>query len=274
MESFIDVIEREIEEVRTKIEIIKKRYPADDGYFLEIKKNKGKYNQFYKCKMEADDISKVQRTYLKKEDIQIAKYLAQKDFDFRLLTILKKQLLVLEQALREYPIENGTELYYALSAERKALIQSEYEDDETYIKRWRQMFLGGSQRDSFYERYPITTPYYTERGERVRSKSEKIIADKLAKEGIPYVYEPLTNFANKGMRPDFAVLNIRLRKTFFGEHFGMMDVPEYAIKCVEKINKYNELGYEYGRNLLYTFETQEAGLDTLLLDRLINSYLK
>ena len=274
MESFIDVIEREIEEVRSKIKIIEKRYPADDGYFLEIKKNKGKYNQFYKCKMEDDDISKVQRTYLKKEDIQIAKYLAQKDFDFRLLSILKKQLFALEQALKEYPIQNGTELYYSLSAERKGLIQSEYEDDETYIKRWRQMFLGGSQRDSFYERYPITTPYYTERGERVRSKSEKIIADKLAKEGIPYVYEPLTNLANKGMRPDFAVLNIRLRKTFFGEHFGMMDVPEYAIKCVEKINKYNELGYEYGRNLLYTFETQEAGLDTLLLDRLINSYLK
>ena len=44
MESFIDVIEREIEEVRTKIEIIEKRYPADDGYFLEIKKNKGMWN--------------------------------------------------------------------------------------------------------------------------------------------------------------------------------------------------------------------------------------
>ena len=271
---FLDEMKKELEILHQEKERIDKTLDDSNDY-LEIKKNKGKYIQYYKCSnCMKEGQNKIERVFLKKESIDLARRLAQKSFDKNIYEIIQNKIALIEELESYYVNNNEYELYGNLSEDRKRLIHSNYEDDETYIKRWRQMFLGGSQRDSFYERYPITTPYYTERGERVRSKSEKIIADKLAKEGIPYVYEPFTNLAKNGMRPDFSVLNIRLRKTFFGEHFGMMDVPEYAIKCVEKINKYNELGYEYGRNLLYTFETQEAGLDTLLLDRLINSYLK
>ena len=51
------------------------------------------------------------------------------------------------------------------------------------------------------------TEYYTIKGERVRSKSEKIIADELYRYQIPYKYEfPLTlatHNRNIQLYPDF-----------------------------------------------------------------------
>lgn len=116
--------------------------------------------------------------------------------------------------------------------------------------------------------------YYTDNGEHVRSKSEKIIADKFAKEGIPYVYEPVCELNRKGLHPDFVLLNQESRQTYFYEHFGMMDKPEYAIAAVKKIAKYRELGYEYGKNLLYSFETGVDGLNINDLNRIILEHCK
>ena len=77
----------------------------------------------------------------------------------------------------------------------------------------------------------------------------------------------------KGLHPDFAVLNITTRETFFYEHFGMMDKPEYATAAIRKIAKYRELGYEYGKNLLYTFESSVEGLSIKDLKIIIEKYL-
>ena len=78
----------------------------------------------------------------------------------------------------------------------------------------------------------------------------------------------------KGLHPDFALLKIETRETFLYEHFGMMDNPEYTSMAVRKIAKYRELGYEYGQNFLYTFETGADGLDIKSLSWIIKKYLK
>ena len=57
------------------------------------------------------------------------------------------------------------------------------------------------------------TEYYTYKGERVRSKSEMIIANELFRNNIPYKYElpiELENWNKKvTIYPDFTVLNKR-----------------------------------------------------------------
>ena len=69
--------------------------------------------------------------------------------------------------------------------------------------------------------------------ERVRSKSEVIIADTLARHGVPYRYEyPLKlksgrDGAFRTIHPDFLCLNVRTRAEFYWEHFGLMDDPDY-----------------------------------------------
>ena len=80
---------------------------------------------------------------------------------------------------------------------------------------------------------------YTDRGERVRSKSEVIIANLMAKENIPYKYEcPLYLNGFGTVHPDFTALNVRERKEYYWEHLGMMEDPEYSEKAVRKISAY------------------------------------
>lgn len=76
----------------------------------------------------------------------------------------------------------------------------------------------------------------TEKGEAVRSKSEKIIADKLYMKEIPYVYEQPLYLKGYGyVVPDFKILNVRTKKEYYLEHFGMMDDYEYAKNAIKKI---------------------------------------
>lgn len=263
-----NVIQKEYERLLSEESRLKKLVKPDDGYYLEIKKNKGKYVQFYKCKRHSRNI--INRTFIKKSDIEVAKKLAQEEFDRKMYADVKRRLWRVESVLDYYKKHNPVELFNKMSPERKALIECEYIDDDTYINQWIEQY---KNEDSILNNvYPIETPYYTERGEHVRSKSEMIIADKLSKAGIPYVYEPKCDLNKKGIHPDFLLLNVDKRESFYYEHFGMMDKPEYAIAAVRKIAKYRELGYEYGSNLLYTFETGSDGLNINDLNRIINLY--
>ena len=60
----------------------------------------------------------------------------------------------------------------------------------------------------------------TEKGEAVRSKSEKIIADKLYMKEIPYVYEQPLYLKGYGyVVPDFKILNVRTKKRILSGAF-------------------------------------------------------
>ena len=114
----------------------------------------------------------------------------------------------------------------------------------------------------------------TEKGEAVRSKSEKIIADKLYMKGIPYVYEQPLYLKGYGyVVPDFKVLNIRTRKEYYLEHFGMMDDSEYLRKVLRKIETFQKNNIFPGDNLLMTFETSDSPLNTRILEELVKKYL-
>jgi hypothetical protein len=53
----------------------------------------------------------------------------------------------------------------------------------------------------------------------------------------------------------------------------MMDDPEYAETAVRKLNSLAHSGYLPGDNLILTFETRTAPLNTTLLKKLIRRYL-
>ena len=274
MEELTVLIDRKLTELRDELNRLEKMYSSDDGCFLEIKRNKGKYTQFYKCKMISDGkMVKVKREFIRKDDIVIAKQLAQKDFDLQLLKQLRGKIAALETVLQNYSEYDERKLFADLSDDRRGLVETKYKDDDSYIAEWEDAFSINID-NMFNSKYPIETSYFTDKGEHVRSKSEKIIADKFAKENIPYVYEPGCDLNKKALHPDFALLNIDTRETFYYEHFGMMDKPEYATAAVRKIVKYRTLGYEYGKNLLYTFETGTDGLDIKDLCWIISNYLK
>ncbi len=117
-------------------------------------------------------------------------------------------------------------------------------------------------------------------GERVRSKSELIIADRLKSAGIPYYYERKFTFYNEENRdtetwfPDFQMFNVRTRKKYYWEHFGIMDNPDYCASCQYKLETYSKHGIVMGNNLIVTMESSKHNLNVSYIDRLINGLLK
>jgi ATP-dependent DNA helicase RecQ len=82
--------------------------------------------------------------------------------------------------------------------------------------------------------------YSTEKGDKVRSKSEVIIANLLYKHGIKYEYElPLVYENGKSIKPDFTVF-ISDDKKVFWEHLGMLGTESYDETWLYKLNIYDK----------------------------------
>ena len=156
-----------------------------------------------------------------------------------------------------------------LSERRQSLVLPAIETDKGFVERWNAVSYQGK---GFPEDYP---EHLTDRGERVRSKSEVIIANLLLKEDIPYRYEYPIRLRGIGrVYPDFTVLNVRIRKEFRWEHLGMMDDPDYANKAVRKIRDYQQNGMFPGDSLIITSETRTNPINLRDLKRVIDFYLK
>ena len=101
--------------------------------------------------------------------------------------------------------------------------------------------------------------YTTEKGDKVRSKSEVIIANTLYNKNVPYEYEQALFAPNgKQISPDFT---IKLGgKTYFLEHIGMLNNERYSERWLEKRKLYDEF---YKENLLVTYESPNLATDIL-----------
>ena len=79
----IDVLSEERKQLIIEKKRLEQVIVADDGYYLEIKKNKGKYVQYYRChKLAGKD--EIEKDFIRKSDIDIAKKLAQAEYDRKL----------------------------------------------------------------------------------------------------------------------------------------------------------------------------------------------
>lgn len=194
--------------------------------------------------------------------------LAQKGYYMAVQREIERQLDVLNDFIKNYNPSRMLDIYENLSQQRKQLIYPVVMSDQEYAAWWlSQEYIGKEFRDNAPE-------YYTNAGERVRSKSEIIIADKLSKYGIPYRYEyPITTASGIVLHPDFYCLNVRSREEIILEHFGMMDDPDYAENAMKKIDLYHSEGFIQGKNLIATFESREKPLNVKLLEDSIRLYL-
>ena len=75
----------------------------------------------------------------------------------------------------------------------------------------------------------------TLKGDRVRSKSEQIIADRLFINNIPYKYEYPIEINGIIYHTDFRILRMSDRKELFYEHFGKMGDEQYANDNIRSI---------------------------------------
>ena len=206
--------------------------------------------------------------YLSKEELKTAKSLAQKKYEQLTLKAALCELAYLQKFVDDYPQTCPEDIYDSLSESRKELTHSVFKTIDDIINEWQNKpFTPKAFRDD--------DPYFvTNRGERVRSKSEKIIADRFFERGVPYKFEcPLVLKGFGKIYPDFTVLNLQTMREEYVEHCGRMDDIKYVGDHIKRTNAYQLNGIMIGDRLHLTFETQYVPLDTRVLDLLIDRLL-
>lgn len=111
--------------------------------------------------------------------------------------------------------------------------------------------------------YPESLKHLTEKGEKVRSKSEVIIANMLYRLGIPYFYEQaLTGTVIKGEKyPDFTIYNCN-NQAILWEHLGLLHDEYYKYRWHDKLTWYEANGFILGFNLFVTRDELDASIDS------------
>lgn len=264
MEEILNFMEqREIQLLKIKKDKEKSLLKAPEGY-LRVCSSNGKVQYYYR-----NDPKDFNGVYMNEKERKLAEKLAQKDYDQKVLKAVEKELQAIKKYREKYPAKNAEEIFGILHEGRKKLIKPIKPTTEQYVQNWESYEYKGKH---FFEDTP---EFYTAKGERVRSKSEVIIADTLHREGIPYRYECPVYFEKIGnIYPDFTVLNKRTRKEMYWEHFGIMDEPVYAENMVRKLNTYAQSGMFSGKNLIATYESKNIPLNQKMVLLMIHQYLK
>lgn len=287
------LIEKRLTDLQKILTAKKKSYEKAPKGRIRISQNGG-HPEYYLV----TERGSLRGKYLPHSQETLARQLAQKDYDARLIKLLQKEISALQNYMKQ--TSNGRaipELYDSLCPARRSLITPAILTNEQYAARWQDISWTGRP-------FAPDAPYIcTAHGERVRSKSEVIIADTLFRHKIPYRYEfPLTlrrsseapfhsdfyklnhHTSDSGchttsigssitLYPDFLCLNTRTRSEFYWEHFGLMDDPDYSKNAAGKLRLYTENGILAGHNLIITMETQTEPPSIKALEKLIEEFL-
>lgn len=231
-----------------------------EGY-LRISKDKSKV-RYYHC------VNDRYGRYISKGDEQLPKQLAQKTYYMEVTKRAEKRLNQIKKITKDYSDNEMENVFTSLHKERQALVTPIEPTWNQIVTRWYEEEYQGKE---FQEG---TAVILTEKGERVRSKSEKILADFFYKRNILYKYErPLYLKGYGTVYPDFTFLSKKLGQEIYWEHEGMMDKPEYARAAVRKIGSYQKNGIYPGERLILTFETEQSVLNSNNIEELVKKYL-
>ena len=108
------------------------------------------------------------------------------------------------------------------------------------------------------DKYHLNRIYKTVDGNQVRSKSEVIICDLLAKSGLKYEYErPLEYEPGKFINPDFTII-LDDGSELYWEHIGMLGNEKYNENWLKKMDIYERY---YPGQLIKTYETGAISQD-------------
>lgn len=255
--------------VKLKRQALKK---APEGR-LEIATMRG-FPHFYQVTARSND-SATQKTYLNEKKAGLVKALAQKAYDQRIIKVAEQELKAWDMLAKYFPDLTVEEVFQTLSPARQKLVTPIIPSDEEYRKQWEAVTY---EPGWFKEGAPV---YITDRGERVRSKSEQLIANLLYRLHIPYRYEypigVIVNGRKRIWRPDFTILDVKHRRELYLEHFGKLDDQEepenYARNAFGKIKIYEENGMFEGGCMIFSFETSKAPLDISYLEMKLHRLL-
>ena len=249
--------------LESHIGLIRERYTTAPEGSLRIVTKRNKHQYYHKIN-RGDTEGK----YIPRKDRPLAARLAQKDYDNKLLKVLEEQKRAIDRFLKDYDPDAAQQVYEKLTDPRKELVTPEFLSDEEFI---RQFLSQPYTRPGFKSTDP---EFYTDNGERVRSKSEILIANAMFRNKVPYLCEfPVYDNGVIFAAPDFKCLNVRLRKFFYWEHLGKLGDQDYVNWNANKFEKYT-LSKDFDESrLILTFETDNHPLNTRVIEEKIRRFL-
>ncbi len=252
LEQKLQIYEKVADSIETKVQ----RWPKGHLRLCKPRNgyNHGEYKFYY---MDEDGNA---RKMIRKKDLPFAKRLAQRDYEKKMYSLAKKRVGQIKRLLKDFEDDELEQVYEKLCKGRKDLVVPTVFTKEEMLEQWR------SHLSTAVHPIPISGNVKTNRGEKVRSKSEKILADLFEQYGIPYKYENAVYYSNHySLYPDFTLFNVRTQKTYYWEHWGTMEDENYFEKQVDKLNKYAEIGITLEDNLIVTMETNRTMTDMKLI---------
>ena len=209
-------------------------------------------------------------TYIPKKNMDLIRRLAQKEYDEKIRRLVERRLRQVKMIMKDYTEDEIEKIFLKTHKEKKKWIRPVEKDWEQQLDEW---IAEEYQGKAFSEE---TAMILTEKGERVRSKSEKILADYFYRSGIPYKYEKPLHLKKRGLviYPDFTFLSRKTGQEIYWEHDGRMDDPDYAQNAIRKRQLYEDSGIYPGERLILTFETGKTVLNMGLAEKLAERYLQ
>lgn len=220
----------------------------------------------YYLRMESGDKS---GKYISKKDTDVVRTYLCKRYDEGVYRIVKHEMRILEMILEKGELftTDLQKLYSDNPSEVKAYLHPFDVSDSDYEREWLNEPFEGKE---IGKDVPV---FISNKGDRVRSKSELNIANMLFANNIPYKYECPFRLSNgQIIYPDFTVLIVKKRKTVYWEHRGMMDDREYARHAVSRVKQLEKEGLMQGDRLIITEETQNCPLGTDEIEKIIDTY--
>ncbi len=260
----ITELTKELKQIERAIQQLSRRHNGTTEQFGSIcARTVRGYSQYcYRAPGETKSV------YVSKGDVFKLKACAQADYENRTEKALLKQKRTIEQFLKHYEKNGINATYYRLCEGRKELVTPIEKTDEMYIEEWLRKHPGSQNT------YTEGVFYTTKRGEKVRSKSELVIANMLYEREIPYQYESRVMLEDgRAVYPDFVALNVMKRKTLFWEHLGLLSEDDYAQKNFTKIIEYENAGILLGDGLIITMETYDHPLNIGTINKKIEMLL-
>lgn len=208
------------------------------------------------------------RKYIKKNNMELVKDLARKQYYSSVKPIVEKELGQLTGFLSQYQPGKMRQIFDELGNERKELILPLH-DNKKKVYDWL------NEDYETYMGHPEMLKHPTKQGEMVRSKSEVIIANTLYdyRDDILYKYErPLDIRIGDRIvtiHPDFTVINIHTGKIKYWEHAGLLDAPQYADDITKRLNNYVNNGWLFGRDVIVTTETAENPINSNVITKIV-----
>ena len=255
-------LEQKIASLNSELaKITKELSKAPNGSLNAVKTSNGfKYFQIEK------DHGNIKRTYIKKENIELATALAKKRYNKVRKHEIENEIASIKQKMDRTPKISSTDLLYNVPGYSN-LLQALL--NPNYIKQQKWL----SQPYIHNDKHQETLRFKTSAGITVRSKSETLIVRGLSDYNIPFKYECGLEINGTIYFPDFTIYKASEDTELIWEHFGMIDNTEYRFNAMNKLNSYINNGYVPGHNLICTFETINSPLTEDIIKRTIEAYL-